>query len=108
MTQRLQAVYEGGVPRPIEPLRLAENQLVSVILFDENVRRKSGIRRPGLLPGVSRRQRDQRSRASSVVPDTRIAGRRLPDGTGPAVMSGEFQDTSALAKNLCGWLLPSI
>jgi predicted DNA-binding antitoxin AbrB/MazE fold protein len=36
MTQRLQAVYEGGVLRPIEPLRLAENQLVSVILFDEN------------------------------------------------------------------------
>jgi predicted DNA-binding antitoxin AbrB/MazE fold protein len=35
MTQRLQAVYERGVLRPIEPLRLAENQLVSVILFDD-------------------------------------------------------------------------
>jgi predicted DNA-binding antitoxin AbrB/MazE fold protein len=35
MAQRLQAVYEGGVLRPIEPLRLAENQLVSVILFDD-------------------------------------------------------------------------
>jgi predicted DNA-binding antitoxin AbrB/MazE fold protein len=35
MPQRLQAVYEGGVLRPIEPLRLAENQLVSVILFDD-------------------------------------------------------------------------
>jgi predicted DNA-binding antitoxin AbrB/MazE fold protein len=35
MTQKVQAVYEGGVLRPIEPLRLAENQLVSVILFDD-------------------------------------------------------------------------
>jgi len=28
-------VYEGGVLRPIEPLLLAENQLVSVILLDD-------------------------------------------------------------------------
>jgi predicted DNA-binding antitoxin AbrB/MazE fold protein len=35
MAQRLQAVYESGVLRPVEPLRLEENQLVSVILLDD-------------------------------------------------------------------------
>lgn len=35
MVQRLQAVYEGGVLRPIEALRLDEHQLVSVIVNDD-------------------------------------------------------------------------
>jgi predicted DNA-binding antitoxin AbrB/MazE fold protein len=32
--RKLQAVYEGGVLRPIEALTLEEHQLVSVILLD--------------------------------------------------------------------------
>ena len=35
MVLKLQAVYEGGVLRPVEPLRLDEHQLVSVIIIDE-------------------------------------------------------------------------
>ena len=35
MVQKIQAVYEGGVLRPVEALRLAEHQLVSVIIDDE-------------------------------------------------------------------------
>lgn len=35
VVQKLQAVYEGGVLRPIEALRLDEHQLVSVIIIDE-------------------------------------------------------------------------
>ncbi len=34
MMRKLQAVYEGGVLRPVEPLALEEHQLVSVILLD--------------------------------------------------------------------------
>jgi predicted DNA-binding antitoxin AbrB/MazE fold protein len=37
MVQKLQAVYESGVLRPVEPLRLEEHQLVNVILFDDAV-----------------------------------------------------------------------
>jgi predicted DNA-binding antitoxin AbrB/MazE fold protein len=33
--RKLQAVYEGGVLRPIEALPLEEHQLVSVIVLDE-------------------------------------------------------------------------
>ena len=33
--QKLRAIYEGGVLRPIEPLRLDEHQLVSVIILDD-------------------------------------------------------------------------
>lgn len=33
--RKLQAVYEGGVLRPIEPLPLDEHQLVSVIILNE-------------------------------------------------------------------------
>lgn len=35
MVRKLQAVYENGMLRPIEPLRLDEHQLVSVIVMDE-------------------------------------------------------------------------
>jgi predicted DNA-binding antitoxin AbrB/MazE fold protein len=35
MVRKLQAVYEGGVLRPVQPLRLDEHQLVSVIIIDE-------------------------------------------------------------------------
>ena len=35
MVQKLQAVYEGGVLRPVEALRLDEHQLVSVIIIDD-------------------------------------------------------------------------
>ena len=35
MLRKLQAVYESGVLRPIEPLRLDEHQLVSVVILDE-------------------------------------------------------------------------
>jgi predicted DNA-binding antitoxin AbrB/MazE fold protein len=35
MMRKLQAVYENGVLRPVEPLRLDEHQLVSVIVMDE-------------------------------------------------------------------------
>jgi predicted DNA-binding antitoxin AbrB/MazE fold protein len=34
--RKLQAVYEGGVLRPMEALTLEEHQLVSVILLDED------------------------------------------------------------------------
>ncbi len=34
MMRKLQAVYEKGVLRPVEPLPLDEHQLVSVILLD--------------------------------------------------------------------------
>lgn len=33
--RKLQVVYEGGVLRPVEPLRLDEHQLVSVIILDD-------------------------------------------------------------------------
>jgi predicted DNA-binding antitoxin AbrB/MazE fold protein len=33
--RKLQAVYEGGVLRPVEVLRLDEHQLVSVIILDD-------------------------------------------------------------------------
>lgn len=33
--RKLQAVYEGGVLRPVEPLELDEHQLVSVIILDD-------------------------------------------------------------------------
>jgi predicted DNA-binding antitoxin AbrB/MazE fold protein len=35
MVRKLQAVYESGVLRPVEPLRLDEHQLVSVIVMDD-------------------------------------------------------------------------
>jgi predicted DNA-binding antitoxin AbrB/MazE fold protein len=35
MVRKLQAVYESGVLKPVEPLRLDEHQLVSVIIIDE-------------------------------------------------------------------------
>ena len=35
MTKHLQAVYEGGVLRPLEPLGLREQQLVNVTITDE-------------------------------------------------------------------------
>jgi len=35
MTKNLQAVYENGVLRPLEPLHLREQQLVSVTVTDE-------------------------------------------------------------------------
>jgi len=35
MVRKLQAVYEGGVLRPVEPLALEEHQLVSVIIMDD-------------------------------------------------------------------------
>jgi predicted DNA-binding antitoxin AbrB/MazE fold protein len=35
MTRNLQAIYEKGVLRPLEPLDLSEQQLVTVILTDE-------------------------------------------------------------------------
>lgn len=35
MVRKLQAVYEGGVLRPVEPLELDEHQLVSVIILDD-------------------------------------------------------------------------
>ena len=37
MVQKLQAVYEGGVLRPVEALRLDEHQLVSVIVIIDDV-----------------------------------------------------------------------
>jgi predicted DNA-binding antitoxin AbrB/MazE fold protein len=35
MTRKLHAVYEQGVLRPLEPLDLREQQLVTVVLTDE-------------------------------------------------------------------------
>jgi predicted DNA-binding antitoxin AbrB/MazE fold protein len=35
MVRKFQAVYEGGVLRPVEPLRLDEHQLVSVVILDD-------------------------------------------------------------------------
>lgn len=37
MVQKLQAIYEGGILRPVEPLRLEEHQLVNLILFDDAI-----------------------------------------------------------------------
>ena len=37
MVRKLQAVYEGGVLRPVEPLPLGEHQLVSIIVLDDNL-----------------------------------------------------------------------
>ena len=34
MVKKLEAVYEGGILRPVETLRLAEHQLVNVIILD--------------------------------------------------------------------------
>jgi predicted DNA-binding antitoxin AbrB/MazE fold protein len=36
VTKHLQAVYEGGVLRPLEPLDLREQQLVNVTITDES------------------------------------------------------------------------
>ena len=36
MVRKLQAVYEGGVLRPVEPLPLGEHQLVSIMILDDN------------------------------------------------------------------------
>lgn len=35
MARRVQAIYESGVLRPVEPLVLSERQLVEVIILDE-------------------------------------------------------------------------
>jgi predicted DNA-binding antitoxin AbrB/MazE fold protein len=35
VVRKLQAVYENGILRPVEPLRLDEHQLVSVIVMDD-------------------------------------------------------------------------
>ncbi len=35
MTKNLQAIYQGGVLRPLEPLDLREEQLVNVTITDE-------------------------------------------------------------------------
>jgi predicted DNA-binding antitoxin AbrB/MazE fold protein len=35
MTKTLQAVYQGGVLRPLEPLNLHEQQIVNVTISDE-------------------------------------------------------------------------
>lgn len=37
MARTVQAIYEGGVLRPVEPLHLDEHQLVSVIILDDTV-----------------------------------------------------------------------
>jgi predicted DNA-binding antitoxin AbrB/MazE fold protein len=34
MTKRVEAVYENGLLRPLEPLELSEKQLVSVLISD--------------------------------------------------------------------------
>jgi predicted DNA-binding antitoxin AbrB/MazE fold protein len=34
MTKRVEAVYENGVLRPLQPLPLSENQLVKVLISD--------------------------------------------------------------------------
>jgi predicted DNA-binding antitoxin AbrB/MazE fold protein len=36
MVRKLQAVYEGGVLRPVEPLPLGEHELVSIVILDDN------------------------------------------------------------------------
>ena len=36
MVRKLQAVYEGGILRPVEPQPLGEHQLVSIIVLDDN------------------------------------------------------------------------
>ena len=35
IVHKLQAIYEGGVLRPVEPLALEEHQLVNVIILDD-------------------------------------------------------------------------
>lgn len=35
MVRKLEAVYEGGVLRPVEPLSLDERQHISVIILDD-------------------------------------------------------------------------
>jgi predicted DNA-binding antitoxin AbrB/MazE fold protein len=37
MAQRLQAIYEGGLLRPLEPLRLAERRVVEVVVCDDDL-----------------------------------------------------------------------
>ena len=37
MVRKLQAVYEHGVLRPVEPLRLNERELVTVIILDDRI-----------------------------------------------------------------------
>ena len=34
--RKLQAVYEGGVLRPVDPLALGEHQLVGIVILDAN------------------------------------------------------------------------
>ena len=34
--RKLQAVYEGGVLRPVDPLPLGEHQLVGIVILDDN------------------------------------------------------------------------
>jgi predicted DNA-binding antitoxin AbrB/MazE fold protein len=34
MVKKLEAVYEGGILRPVETLRLAEHQLVNLVILD--------------------------------------------------------------------------
>jgi hypothetical protein len=36
MTKNLQAIYENGVLRPLEPLELPDRKLVTVAICDEN------------------------------------------------------------------------
>src|SRR5580693_3594268 len=58
----------------------------------------SGVRGPGALQSPGQLRHHTRGRACGAVQDTRIVGRRLLGGAGRALMSGEFLDTSALAK----------
>lgn len=36
MTHRVRAIYEGGVLRPLEPLPLAEQRVVEVVVSDDD------------------------------------------------------------------------
>ena len=47
MTQRLKAIYEGGVFRPLEPVQLAEHQEVTLLLeTPDETRPRTGADRP--------------------------------------------------------------
>ena len=55
MSTSIEAIYERGVLRPVEPLALPEGSKVSIVLLDTDVAKLAVVRDANERPAVPRR-----------------------------------------------------
>ncbi len=77
MMRKVQAVYEGGILRPIEPLPLDEHQLVSVIILDDEL----VFAQPEQFEALADYSVTLEAVRQSLVQDSGLAGRRFRSRT---------------------------